>query len=345
MNKDVDISGDFIRDIVKEDLESGKHASIVTRFPPEPNGFLHIGHATSICLNFGIAAENEGSKCNLRFDDTNPSRENQNFVDSIKKDIEWLGFKWAGETLYASDYFEQLYDFALTLIKDGKAYVDSRSQDQIRSTRGTLTEPGQNSPHRDRTPEENLRLLKKMREGDLEEGSHVLRAKIDMTSPNMNMRDPVMYRILKTPHHQTGTEWPIYPMYDFAHGLSDSIENVTHSLCTMEYEDHRPLYEWFLNELKVFPSRQIEFGKVLLSHTILSKRNLLKLVEANHVEGWDDPRMPTISGMRRLGYTPSSIKDFCKRIGMSRRSNVADIAYLNTALETILTTFHNAEWQ
>ena len=254
MNKDLGISEDFIRDIVKEDIKSGKHASIVTRFPPEPNGFLHIGHATSICLNFGIAAENEGSRCNLRFDDTNPSRENQDFVDSIKKDIEWLGFRWHGEILYASDYFEQLYDFALRLIKDGKAYVDSRSQDQIRATRGTLTEAGENSPYRDRTPEENLTILQKMRKGIFEEGSHVLRAKIDMASPNMNMRDPVMYRILKTPHHQTGTEWSVYPMYDFAHGLSDSIENVTHSLCTMEYEDHRPLYEWFLNELNVFPS-------------------------------------------------------------------------------------------
>ena len=332
MNKDLGIAEDFIRDIVKEDIKSGKHASIVTRFPPEPNGYLHIGHATSICLNFGIAAENEGSKCNLRFDDTNPSRENQDFVDSIKKDIEWLGFRWHGEILYASDYFEQLYDFALRLIKDGKAYVDSRSQDQIRATRGTLTEAGENSPYRDRTPEENLNILQKMRRGIFEEGSHVLRAKIDMASPNMNMRDPVMYRILKTPHHQTGTEWSIYPMYDFAHGLSDSIENVTHSLCTMEYEDHRPLYEWFLNELNVFPSRQIEFGKVLLSHTILSKRNLLRLVEANYVEGWDDPRMPTISGMRRLGYTPDSIRDFCNRVGMSRRSNVADIALLEHCL-------------
>ena len=332
MNKDLGISEDFIRDIVKEDIKSGKHASIVTRFPPEPNGFLHIGHATSICLNFGIAAENEGSRCNLRFDDTNPSRENQDFVDSIKKDIEWLGFRWHGEILYASDYFEQLYDFALRLIKDGKAYVDSRSQDQIRATRGTLTEAGENSPYRDRTPDENLNILQKMRRGIFEEGSHVLRAKIDMASPNINMRDPVMYRILKTPHHQTGTEWSIYPMYDFAHGLSDSIENVTHSLCTMEYEDHRPLYEWFLNELNVFPSRQIEFGKVLLSHTILSKRNLLRLVEANYVEGWDDPRMPTISGMRRLGYTPNSIRDFCNRVGMSRRSNVADIALLEHCL-------------
>jgi len=338
MNKDAGISEDFIRDIVKEDLESGKHASIVTRFPPEPNGFLHIGHATSICLNFGIAAENEGSKCNLRFDDTNPSRENQNFVDSIKRDIEWLGFKWAGEILYASDYFDQLYDFAIQLVACGKAYVDSRSQEQIRDTRGTLTDPGQNSPHRDRTPEENLSLLEKMREGVFEEGSHVLRAKIDMTSPNMNLRDPVMYRILKTPHHQTGSKWPIYPMYDFAHGLSDSIENVTHSLCTMEYEDHRPLYEWFLDKLGVFRSRQIEFGKVLLSHTILSKRNLLKLVESQHVEGWDDPRMPTISGMRRLGYTPSSIRDFCRRVGMSKRSNVADIALLEHCLRNDLNT-------
>tara|TARA_B100000929_G_C15498555_1_gene416731 strand:+ start:87 stop:1769 length:1683 start_codon:yes stop_codon:yes gene_type:complete len=323
---------DFIRDIVKEDLASGKHQFITTRFPPEPNGYLHIGHAASICLNFGIAKENESAKCNLRFDDTNPSKENTEFVEAIKKDIQWLGFDWDEREYFASDYFQKLYGFAMTLINQGKAYVDSQTQDEIRANRGTLTEPGADSPYRDRNPQENTKLLEEMRNGIHRPGSHVLRAKIDMASPNLNMRDPVMYRILDTPHHRTGNEWPIYPMYDFAHGLSDSIEEVTHSLCTMEYEDHRPLYEWFIDELKVFKSRQIEFGKIFLSHTILSKRNLTKLVESKLVSGWNDPRMPTISGMRRLGYTADSIREFCRRVSITRRWNTAEIELLEHCL-------------
>ena len=326
------IHQDFIRDIIKTDLASGKHKSITTRFPPEPNGYLHIGHAASICLNFGIAAENNLATCNLRFDDTNPSKENTEFVEAIKTDIEWLGFSWDEREYFASDYFEKLHGFAITLIEKGKAYVDSQTQEQIRTNRGTLTQPGHDSPYRARNVQENLNLFVEMREGKHQPGSHVLRAKIDMSSPNLNMRDPVMYRILDTPHHRTGTDWPIYPMYDFAHGLSDSIEGVTHSLCTMEYEDHRPLYDWFIDELEVFKSRQIEFGKIFLSHTILSKRNLTKLVENKLVSGWDDPRMPTISGMRRLGYSAESIKDFCKRVSITRRWNTAEIELLEHCL-------------
>jgi len=318
---------DFIREIIRSDVEKGL-SEVVTRFPPEPNGYLHIGHATSICLNFGIAKEIEYAKCNLRFDDTNPVKETTEFIESIKKDIQWLGFEWGDTEFYASNYFQQLYSHAITLIKLKKAYVDSQTQNEIRENRGTLTEPGKNSPYRNRSIDENIDLLERMKKGEYEEGAHVLRAKIDMGSPNMNMRDPVMYRIIKTQHHQTGEDWSIYPMYDFAHGLSDSIEKVTHSLCTMEYVDHRPLYDWFINELNVFPSRQIEFGKVLMSHTILSKRNLLKLVEMKYVDGWDDPRMPTISGMRRLGFTSDSIKDFCRRVGITKRENVVDIALL-----------------
>lgn len=329
---DANTNQDFIRDIVKEDLASGKHQFITTRFPPEPNGYLHIGHAASICLNFGIAKENESAKCNLRFDDTNPSKENTEFVEAIKKDIQWLGFDWDEREYFASDYFQKLYGFAMTLISQEKAYVDSQTQDEIRANRGTLTEPGTNSPYRDRNTQENTKLLEEMRSGIHRPGSHVLRAKIDMASPNLNMRDPVMYRILDTPHHRTGNEWPIYPMYDFAHGLSDSIEEVTHSLCTMEYEDHRPLYEWFIDELKVFKSRQIEFGKIFLSHTILSKRNLTKLVESKLVSGWNDPRMPTISGMRRLGYTADSIREFCRRVSITRRWNTAEIELLEHCL-------------
>ncbi|MEC8891141.1 MAG: glutamine--tRNA ligase/YqeY domain fusion protein [Chloroflexota bacterium] len=332
MNNQDNNSVDFIRSIVREDLASGKHDQIVTRFPPEPNGHLHIGHATSVCLNFGIGKEAANGYCNLRFDDTNPSRESRAFVEAIKRDIRWLGFNWGDKEFYASDYFQQLYEYAVKLVVSGKAYVDSQSPDEIRESRGTLKEPGQNSPYRDRSIEDNLDLFSRMKSGEFEEASHVLRAKIDMSSPNLNLRDPVMYRILRSHHHQTGTEWPIYPMYDFAHGLSDSIEGVTHSLCTMEYEDHRPLYDWFLDQLGVFPSRQIEFGKVLLSHTILSKRNLLRLVESGHVDGWDDPRMPTLSGMKRLGFTPESIRDFCGRVGITRRSNVADIALLEHCL-------------
>ena len=326
------IHQDFIRDIIKTDLASGKHKSITTRFPPEPNGYLHIGHAASICLNFGIAAENNLATCNLRFDDTNPSKENTEFVEAIKTDIEWLGFSWDEREYFASDYFEKLHGFAITLIEKGKAYVDSQTQEQIRTNRGTLTQPGHDSPYRARNVQENLNLFVEMREGKHQPGSHVLRAKIDMSSPNLNMRDPVMYRILDTPHHRTGTDWPIYPMYDFAHGLSDSIEGVTHSLCTMEYEDHRPLYDWFIDELEVFKSRQIEFGKIFLSHTILSKRNLTKLVENKLVSGWDDPRMPTISGMRRLGYSAELIKDFCKRVSITRRWNTAEIELLEHCL-------------
>ena len=321
-------SDDFIREIIKLDVANDSTSEIITRFPPEPNGYLHIGHATSICLNFGIANEFEKATCNLRFDDTNPVKESPEFIESMKKDIQWLGFQWGESEFYTSDYFSILYSHAITLVRLGKAYVDSQSQDEIRKTRGSLTETGTNSPYRDRKIDENIDILDRMKKGEYEEGSHVLRAKIDMESPNMNMRDPVMYRIIKTAHHQTGDDWNIYPMYDFAHGLSDSIEKVTHSLCTMEYIDHRPLYDWFINELNVFPSRQIEFGKVLMSHTILSKRNLLKLVEMGYVDGWDDPRMPTISGMRRLGFTPESIKDFCGRVGVTKRENVVDIALL-----------------
>ena len=323
---------DFIRDIIKTDLDSGKHESITTRFPPEPNGYLHIGHAASICLNFGIAAENDAATCNLRFDDTNPSKENTEFVEAIKKDIKWLGFDWNEREYFASDYFDKLHEFAVTLIEKGKAYVDTQNQEQIRTNRGTLTEPGHDSPYRTRSVQENLTLFDEMRKSKHQPGSHVLRAKIDMSSPNLNMRDPVMYRILDTPHHRTGTDWPIYPMYDFAHGLSDSIEGVTHSLCTMEYEDHRPLYDWFINELEVFKSRQIEFGKIFLSHTILSKRNLTKLVENKLVSGWNDPRMPTISGMRRLGYSAESIKEFCRRVSITRRWNTAEIELLEHCL-------------
>ena len=323
---------DFIRDIIKTDLDSGKHESITTRFPPEPNGYLHIGHAASICLNFGIADENDSATCNLRFDDTNPSKENTEFVEAIKKDIKWLGFDWNEREYFASDYFDKLHEFAVTLIEKGKAYVDTQNQEQIRTNRGTLTEPGHDSPYRTRSVQENLTLFDEMRKGKHQPGSHVLRAKIDMSAPNLNMRDPVMYRILDAPHHRTGTDWPIYPMYDFAHGLSDSIEGVTHSLCTMEYEDHRPLYDWFIDELEVFKSRQIEFGKIFLSHTILSKRNLTKLVENKLVSGWNDPRMPTISGMRRLGYSAESIKEFCRRVSITRRWNTAEIELLEHCL-------------
>ena len=328
MNDKDNKTTDFIREIVRVDIESGKHNRIVTRFPPEPNGYLHIGHATSLCLNFGISEENEDAKCNLRFDDTNPTRETSEYVKSIKTDIDWLGFKYGKEELYASDYFETLYDFAIKLIQGGKAYVDSQTQEEMRINRGTLTGSGTESPFRDRTVEKNLELFENMRLSEYSVGTHTLRAKIDMSAPNINMRDPVMYRIIDAQHHQTKDRWKIYPMYDFAHAVSDSIEGITHSLCTLEYEAHRPLYEWFLNELDIFRSRQIEFGKVSMSHTILSKRNLLQLVEGGYVTGWDDPRMPTISGMRRLGYTAKAIKDFCVRIGITKRENTADIALL-----------------
>ncbi len=317
----------FIRDIIDEDLKTGKHTKIHTRFPPEPNGYLHIGHAKSICLNFGLAIDYNGL-CNLRFDDTNPTKEEQEYVDSIKEDIKWLGFDWQDREYYASDYFDQLYEYAIKLIKNGKAYVDSLSADQIRETRGTPTEAGKESPYRNRTVDENLELFYKMKNGDFKEGEYVLRAKIDMASPNLNMRDPVMYRILHKSHHRTGNKWSIYPMYDWAHGQSDSIERITHSLCTLEFENHRPLYDWFVQELEIYPPRQIEFARLNLSYTIMSKRKLLSLVEGKLVDGWDDPRMPTISGLRRRGYTPESIRNFSERVGMAKRENTIDVSLL-----------------
>jgi glutaminyl-tRNA synthetase len=319
---------DFIRTIVAEDLATGKHAGrVATRFPPEPNGYLHIGHAKSICLNFGIAEETDGT-CNLRFDDTNPTKEDVEYVDAIEEDVKWLGFQW--DALYfASDYFERLYQFAVTLIRDGKAYVDSLNADEIRAYRGTLTEPGRNSPYRDRPMAENLELFARMRAGDFPDGAHVLRAKIDMASPNFNMRDPTLYRIRHAEHHRTGGAWCIYPMYDFAHPLSDALERITHSICTLEFEDHRPLYDWLvLNLIEGDRPQQIEFARLNLNYTVMSKRKLLQLVEQKHVAGWDDPRMPTISGLRRRGYTPESIRDFCSRIGVAKKENVIDVAQL-----------------
>src|SRR3984957_7530615 len=317
----------FIRDIVVRDLESKKFSSAVqTRFPPEPNGYLHIGHAKSICLNFGLAHE-FGGKTNLRFDDTNPEKEEQEYVDSIMKDVHWLGFQWDG-LHYASDYFDELYDWAVKLINNGKGYVDDLTAEEIRKYRGTLTEPGKDSPYRNRTPAENLDLFERMRKGEFPDGSRVLRAKIDMASPNLNMRDPVMYRILHADHHRTGSKWPIYPMYDFAHGQSDSIEHVTHSVCTLEFEDHRPLYNWFIEQLGIFPSQQIEFDRLGLTYTLLSKRKLLTLVQEKHVTGWDDPRMPTLSGMRRRGYTPEAIRSFCGAIGVSKTNGTLELAML-----------------
>jgi len=317
----------FIREIIDDDLNSGKHKTVHTRFPPEPNGYLHIGHAKSICLNFGLAIDYNGL-CNLRFDDTNPTKEEQEYVDSIKEDIKWLGFDWQDREYYASDYFDQLYEYAIKLIKKGKAYVDSLTADQIRETRGTPTEAGKESPYRNRSVEENLDLFERMKKGEFKEGEHVLRAKIDMASPNLNMRDPVMYRILHKSHHRTGNKWCIYPMYDWAHGQSDSIERITHSLCTLEFENHRPLYDWFVQELEIYPPRQIEFARLNLSFTIMSKRKLLSLVEGKLVDGWDDPRMPTISGLRRRGYTPESIRNFSERVGMAKRENTIDVSLL-----------------
>jgi len=322
----------FIRDIIEKDIKEGKHGGRVhTRFPPEPNGYLHIGHAKSICLNFGLAAE-YGGLCNLRFDDTNPSKEEVEYVDSIMEDVRWLGFDWEDRLFYASDYFEKLYEYALQLIKKGKAYVCDLSADEIREYRGTLTEPGRNSPYRDRSVEENLDLFERMRKGEFPDGSRTLRAKIDMASPNLNLRDPVMYRILKASHHRTGDKWCIYATYDWAHGQSDSIEGITHSICTLEFEDHRPLYDWFIEELGIFHSQQIEFARLNLSYTVISKRKLLQLVEEGHVAGWDDPRMPTISGLRRRGYTPRSIRDFCERIGVAKKESTVDIALLEHCL-------------
>ena len=326
------MSTNFIQQAITADNESDRFGRRVhTRFPPEPNGYLHIGHAKSICLNFGLAREFNGL-CNLRFDDTNPTKESVEYVESQKEDVRWLGFDWHDRELYASDYFGELYEFAKQLVLEGKAYVDDLSQDEIREYRGTLTQPGKESPYRDRSAEENLDLLERMRAGEFSDGAHVLRAKIDMASPNLNMRDPVMYRILHTEHHRTGGDWCIYPMYDFAHGQSDSIEGITHSICTMEYEDHRPLYDWFLQELGMYQPRQIEFARLNLSHTVLSKRRLLRLVEGGYVNGWDDPRMPTIAGFRRRGYTPEAIRDFCDRIGVAKNSAIIDIALLEHSL-------------
>ena len=324
---------DFIRQIVAEDLKRGKHKKIITRFPPEPNGYLHIGHAKSICLNFGIAEENEGAVCHLRFDDTNPSKEESEYVGSIIKDVKWLGFDWGEHPYYASDYFDRFYDYAVQLIKGGKAYVCSLKPEEMRSYRGTLTEPGKDSPYRNRSVEENLELFGKMKAGEFPDGAHVLRAKIDMTSPNLNMRDPVIYRIQHAAHHRTGDRWCIYPMYDYAHCLEDAIESITHSLCTLEFEDHRPLYDWVLDELKTDSHpRQIEFARLNLNYTVMSKRKLLELVEGNYVKGWDDPRMPTIAGMRRRGYTPESMRNFCKRIGVSKKESRIDMLMLEEAV-------------
>lgn len=322
----------FIRHIIEADQAAGKYdGQVVTRFPPEPNGYLHIGHAKSICLNFGLA-EDYGGRCHLRFDDTNPSREEVEYVDSIQADVHWLGFDWGAHRYYASDYFESLYQYARELIKQGRAYVDSLSAEQIREYRGTLTEPGKESPYRNRTAEENLALFERMRAGEFDEGEHVLRAKIDMASPNIVMRDPTLYRIRKVSHHRTGDQWPIYPMYDFAHCLSDSIEGVTHSICTLEFENNRSLYDWVLDTLALYHPQQIEFARLNLTYTVMSKRKLIALVEGGHVRGWDDPRMPTISGLRRRGYTPASIRNFCERIGVARRDSMVDIALLEHCL-------------
>ncbi|HEX9924621.1 MAG TPA: glutamine--tRNA ligase/YqeY domain fusion protein [Anaerolineae bacterium] len=327
------IATNFIEKIVEDDLKTNKYNSRVhTRFPPEPNGYLHIGHAKSICINFGLAAK-YGGLCNLRFDDTNPTKEEIEYVNSMKEDIRWLGFDWGDREYYASDYFEQLYEFAVTLIKKGKAYVDSLSADEIREYRGTLTRPGQESPYRNRSVEENLDLFARMRAGEFEDGAHVLRAKIDMASGNLNMRDPVLYRILHATHHRTGDEWHIYPMYDFAHGQSDSIEGITHSICTLEFEDHRPLYDWLLDQLEIYHPRQIEFARLNLNYTVMSKRKLIKLVEEGHVNGWDDPRMPTLSGLRRRGYTPEAIRDLCyNRTGVAKNDSTVDMALLEHTL-------------
>jgi glutaminyl-tRNA synthetase len=318
----------FVRAAVAEDLETGRFKQpIVTRFPPEPNGYLHIGHAKAIAVDFGIAQE-FGGHCNLRFDDTNPTKETQEYVDAIMRDIRWLGYEWGEHLYHASDYFEQLYEWAVQLIKAGKAYVDDLTPEQVRETRGTLTEPGRESPYRNRSVEENLDLFARMRAGEFEDGTRTLRAKIDMASPNLNLRDPVMYRIRKTSHQRTGDAWCVYPMYDWAHGQSDSIERVTHSLCSLEYEDHRPLYDWYLDALGIYHPRQIEFARLSLSHTVMSKRRLLMLVEQGHVRGWDDPRMPTLAGLRRRGFTPEAIRDFAERIGVAKAANLVEFAHL-----------------
>ena len=324
----------FLEEIVESDLASGKHQQILTRFPPEPNGYLHVGHAKSICLNFGLAKK-YGGKTNLRFDDTNPVKEDVEYVDSIKEDVRWLGFEWAGE-YYASDYFDQLFEWACLLIGKGLAYVDDQTQDEIRAMRGTVTQAGQNSPYRNRSVEENLDLFRRMKNGEFADGEKVLRAKIDMAHPNMLMRDPILYRIIHTDHHRTGNKWCIYPMYDYAHGQSDSIEQITHSICTLEFDVHRPLYDWFIEQLAIFPSRQYEFARLNLTYTIMSKRNLLELVKQNHVDGWDDPRMPTICGMRRRGYTPESIRLFADKIGVAKHDNVIELSLLEWCVRDVL---------
>ena len=335
MNPETPAPSNFIHDLIDQDNRSGRFGGrVVTRFPPEPNGYLHIGHAKSICLNFGTALKYGGS-CNLRFDDTNPSKEDQEYVDSIQDDVRWLGFEWAG-LYYASDYFEQLYQWAVQLIHQGKAYVCDLTGDQVRESRGNLTRPGADSPFRNRTPQENLDLFQRMRAGEFPDGSRTLRAKIDMASPNFNLRDPVLYRILRAHHHRTGDQWCIYPMYDWAHGQSDSLERVTHSICTLEFENHRPLYDWCLQTLGIFAPRQIEFARLNLSYTMMSKRKLLELVREGHVSGWNDPRMPTLSGLRRRGYTPEAIRAFCERIGISKFNGTIDMAWLEDALRADL---------
>src|SRR5436853_384979 len=327
MTEQAPVTSNFIREIILEDLKTNKYQERAqTRFPPERNGYLHMGHAKAICLDFGLADEFKGHT-NLRFDDTNPSKEETEYVESIQQDVKWLGFQW-DSLFYASDYFDQLYEWAVQLIKAGKAYVDDLSADQIREYRGTLTQPGRNSPHRDRSVEQNLDLFERMKRGEFPDGSRTLRAKIDMASPNLNMRDPVMYRILHAEHHRTGNKWCIYPLYDFAHGQSDSLEKVTHSICTLEFEDHRPLYNWFIEQLGIFPSQQIEFDRLNLTYTLLSKRKLLQLVNEGHVRGWDDPRMPTLSGVRRRGYTPEALRNFCNSIGVSKTNGSIELAML-----------------
>ena len=328
MNPDEKISKDFIREIIDKDIATNKYQGRVhTRFPPEPNGYLHIGHAKSICLNFGIAEDYKGL-CNLRFDDTNPEKEEEEYVKSIIEDVKWLGFDWGDRLLFASDYFDKMYEYAVQLIKKGKAFVDDLTAEEISSYRGTLTRPGMNSPHRDRSIDENLDLFTKMKNGEFKDGEKVLRAKIDMAHPNLNMRDPIMYRILHASHHRSGDKWCVYPMYDWAHGLEDSIEGITHSICTLEFENHRPLYDWFLDALEVYHPQQIEFARLNLTYTIMSKRMLLELVKGGFVNGWDDPRLPTISGMRRRGYSPESIRLFCSRIGVAKVNSIVDFAFL-----------------
>jgi glutaminyl-tRNA synthetase len=322
----------FIRDVINDDMKSGKwEGKVITRFPPEPNGYLHIGHAKAICIDFGMAQE-FGGECHLRYDDTNPAKEEQEYIDSIQRDVHWLGFDWGKHRYFASDYFEKMYGWAIELIKKGKAYVDDLNAEQIRQYRGTLTEPGKESPFRNRSVEENLSLFEKMANGEFEDGSRVLRAKIDMASPNINLRDPVMYRILKAEHHRQGKRWKVYPMYDWAHGLEDSIEGVTHSLCSLEFEDHRPLYDWFIDQLPIHHPQQIEFARLNLTYTVMSKRKLKELVDKKYVSGWDDPRMPTLSGLRRRGFTPESIRNFCERIGVAKRDSTVDYALLEHCL-------------